>query len=132
LVIFDQRPHGTFGDFTMKSNMVFLLTVFLCVVPRLASQSQSPNSLMVAGSARYESNHQPLLTVEPALVLTRRWLPDDVFRLQLPIAFNIKDPQSSDSTPLLLTDIRFLGEAGDWKKARLNGIAIPGTAANED
>src|ERR1043166_465490 len=63
----------------------------------------------------------PQPSVEPALILTRQFLPNDIFRLLLPITFGVQKPQSTESAQLTLTDIRFIGEADDWKKANLLG-----------
>jgi hypothetical protein len=73
---------------------------------------------------------QPAIIPEPTLVLTRQWLPNDIFRLLIPIPFSVSKPSSNDSTQLILSDIRFLGVADDWKKAKLYGIAVPGTSPN--
>ena len=73
----------------------------------------------------FASTAPPQPIVEPALILTRQWLPNDIFRLLLPITFRVQKPQATESAQLTLTDIRFIGEADDWKKANLLGIAIP-------
>jgi hypothetical protein len=80
----------------------------------------------------FGSTALPQTTVEPALILTRQFLPNDIFRLLLPIAFRVQKPQSTESAQLTLTDIRFIGEADDWKKANLLGIAVPQGASSAE
>lgn len=74
----------------------------------------------------------PVQNPHPALVLTRQWLPRDIFRLLLPITLTINKPDSSspESFSLTVSDIQFVGIDGDWKRAKAFAIAVPGSSPN--
>lgn len=66
---------------------------------------------------------------DPMLVLTRKWLPNDIFRLLLPLSMDVTNPISSGTKPertaLTISDLRYVGQNGDWKKGRFYALAIP-------